>query len=157
MTEPRFSEAGNGERTDTSSATTGADTEVRNHEGWLGFGYGCALAGRGCVFLASRFSRAIIRCWGRIRAGARGDGLGPGGWHCGTAQVMHLPLPAPNVVGLGALDSLQSRREAGLCGASLSADVPLMGRVAHAFLSCQGVTICDLVQIVVVGFTLGAG
>ena len=58
--------------------------------------------------------------------------------HCpGHASVA---ATVPTSSGLGALDSWErSRRDAGLCGASLSADVPLAGRVAHMFFSCQGV------------------
>ena len=76
-----------------------------------------------------------VTVWGR--AGSR----------VGTAQVMHLPLPnLPTVCEGGALDPgcpgdrersgglrLGGRRDAGLVGASLSADVPLARKVEHMF------------------------
>ena len=54
---------------------------------------------------------------------------------------MHLSLPIlPTRMEGGALGSvLRSRRDAGLCGASLSADLPLADRIEHMILLCQGV------------------
>ena len=62
---------------------------------------------------------------------------------------MHLSLPVlTNALVGGALDSDgQSRREAGLVGASLSADVPLAHRIEHAFLIVKSGQILGAVQI----------
>ena len=49
-----------------------------------GFGYGCALAGRGRDCFCVEGLEHDHPFFGRIRAGARGDGLGPGGGYTGA-------------------------------------------------------------------------
>jgi hypothetical protein len=91
-----------------------------------------------CLGEKFMFSTSDHRFLGRSARGAWGDGLGPGGWlggHCpGHASV----AAAPPETGRGCA-RLQSwsRRDAGLVGASLSADAPLVDTVAQVFSSCQ--------------------
>jgi hypothetical protein len=67
-----------------------------------------------------------VTVWGRA-----------GGW-VGTAQVMHLSLPKLHLLEAWCARPREGgRRDAGLVGASLSADVPLACSIEHTFCWCQ--------------------